>query len=137
MNTDMTKEETVRIDVETDIREALSVCDRLLASHGFGEADSCAVMTAVSELTRNMFGYAPGKGVMHFRVLDQGSRYGIRIIAEDQGPGIADLTMAMTDHVSTSGGLGLGLPGVKRMMDEFHIESTVGIGTSITVTKWA
>lgn len=137
MNTDMTKEETVRIDVETDVAKALLVCDRLLARQGFGETDSCAVMTAVSELMRNILGYAPGKGVLRFRILDQGGRCGIRIIAEDRGPGIADLTAAMTDHVSTSGGLGLGLPGVKRIMDEFHIESTVGIGTSITVTKWA
>jgi len=137
MNADMTGEETVRVDLQTDIGEALLVCDRLLTSRGFSETDSCVVMTAVSELARNMFEYAPGKGVMRFQVLDEDERRGIRIIAEDRGPGIADLAAAMTDHLSTSGGLGLGLPGVKRLMDEFHIESTVGTGTSVTATKWA
>ncbi|MEN8711351.1 MAG: anti-sigma regulatory factor [Arenicellales bacterium] len=93
------------------------------------------VATAVSELARNIYLYAM-KGEVTIRVLERETNKGIEIVAEDNGPGIADIGAAMKDHFSTSYGLGLGLPGVKRLMDEFGIDTKRGVGTKITVRKW-
>jgi serine/threonine-protein kinase RsbT len=97
--------------------------------------DQTKLVTAASELARNTLVYGGGGSVEVFRV-DNGRRQGIKIVFADQGPGIADLDLALTDGYTTGGGLGLGLSGARRLVDEFDIDTAVGQGTTITVTKW-
>jgi serine/threonine-protein kinase RsbT len=97
--------------------------------------DQTKLVTAASELARNTLVYGGGGAVEVTRV-DNGRRQGIRIVFTDQGPGIADLDLAFTDGYTTGAGLGLGLSGARRLVDEFDIKTEVGKGTSITVTKW-
>ena len=102
---------------------------------GFGAIDQARIATAVSELARNIFLYA-GTGTVTVRDIERPSRKGIEIICEDQGPGISDISLVMQDGYSTSRGMGMGLPGAKRLMDEFDIKSHDGVGTTITCRKW-
>ena len=102
---------------------------------GFGETPSQMIATAVSELVRNILKYA-GTGEIRLRRVKSSAGGGIEIEATDRGPGIADCEAAMQDHVSTGGTLGLGLPAVKRMMDEFSLESAPGEGIRVTARKW-
>jgi len=102
---------------------------------GFDETPSRLIATAVSELARNILKYA-GTGEVRLRQVQKTRGRGIEIEAIDHGPGIADCEAAMEDHFSSSGTLGLGLPGVKRMMDEFSLESEPGQGTRVTARKW-
>jgi serine/threonine-protein kinase RsbT len=97
--------------------------------------DQTKLVTAASELARNTLVYGGG-GVVEAGPVDNGRRKGIRIVFSDQGPGIADLDLAFTDGYTTGGGLGLGLSGARRLVDEFDIVTAVGEGTRITVTKW-
>jgi serine/threonine-protein kinase RsbT len=93
------------------------------------------LITAASELVRNMLKYANG-GVAIIEVISQGRDNGIRLVFQDQGPGIKDIPQAMKDGFSTGKSLGLGLPGTKRLVNEFDIKSTVGEGTTVTIIKW-
>ena len=93
------------------------------------------VVTAASELARNTLIHGGG-GAMRMELLNDGPKRGLRLIFEDEGPGIADLAQALTDGYTTGGGLGLGLSGSKRLMSDFAIESTPGKGTRVTVTRW-
>lgn len=102
---------------------------------GFSSTDQTLIATAVSELTRNILSYAK-EGEVIVRTVAGLGRSGIEIVAEDQGPGIADLEAAMRDGYSTGGGLGLGLPGTKRLVDELVVDTRVNEGTRITVRKW-
>jgi serine/threonine-protein kinase RsbT len=102
---------------------------------GFGDTPSQMIATSVSELVRNILKYA-GTGEIRLRRVKKMGGRGIEIEAIDQGPGIADCEVAMQDHFSSSGTLGLGLPAVKRMMDEFSLVSTPGEGTRVTARKW-
>ena len=102
---------------------------------GFGAIDQARIATAVSELARNIFLYA-GTGNVTVREIEKNGRKGVEIICEDQGPGIANIDLVMQDGYSTSRGMGMGLPGAKRLMDEFAIRSQEGIGTTITCRKW-
>jgi serine/threonine-protein kinase RsbT len=102
---------------------------------GFGITDVTRIITAVSELARNVFLYA-GSGVVRWRVLNGSDKVGIELIFEDHGPGIADIDQAMRAGYTSGGGLGLGLPGAGRLMDEMEIQSEAGKGTKITVKKW-
>ena len=102
---------------------------------GCSEIDWRLVATAVSELARNIVKYAE-RGSVRMRQVRARGRRGIEIVAEDAGPGIADVDAAMRDAYSTSGTLGLGLPGVKRMMDEFELESEPGKGVRVVARKW-
>lgn len=102
---------------------------------GFDEAPSRMIATAVSELARNILKYA-GSGEIRLRRVKKIGAAGIELEALDHGPGIADCEAAMQDHFSSGGTLGLGLPAVKRMMDEFTLESTLGKGTRVTARKW-
>jgi serine/threonine-protein kinase RsbT len=97
--------------------------------------DQTKLVTAASELARNTLVYGGG-GTVEVSRTDNGRRPGIRIVFADQGPGIADLDLAFTDGYTSGGGLGLGLSGARRLVDEFHIDTAVGQGTTITVTKW-
>ena len=92
------------------------------------------IATAISELARNIVQYARQGEIVLSAV--EGSRRGIQIVARDHGPGISDLELAMRDGYSTGGSLGLGLPGARRLMDEFAIDSEVGKGTTISMKKW-
>ena len=102
---------------------------------GMDETPSRMIATAVSELARNILKYA-GSGEIRLRRVKNRGDHGIEIEAIDQGPGIADCEAAMCDHFSSGGTLGLGLPGVRRLMDEFSLESAPGEGTRVTARKW-
>jgi serine/threonine-protein kinase RsbT len=102
---------------------------------GFSSGDATLVAAAISELARNIISYA-GEGEIQLKVLRGSNAVGLRVIARDDGPGIRDITQALRDGFSTSGSLGIGLPGVRRLMDEFAIDSLPGRGTMVTVKKW-
>lgn len=102
---------------------------------GLSSSDATLIATAISELARNIVSYAR-RGEIRISLVHVGSRPGIAIVARDEGPGIPDVNAAMREGYSTSGGLGLGLAGVRRIMDEFQIVSEPGRGTTISVTKW-
>jgi serine/threonine-protein kinase RsbT len=125
----------VTIDSDSDIVIARQKGRALAAELGFSTTDVVRIATAISELARNVLSYA-ASGEIRLEALNSRNRSGIAIIASDRGPGIADVERAMQDAFSTSGGLGLGLPGVRRLMDEFSIESAVGQGTTVSATKW-
>lgn len=102
---------------------------------GFGAIDQARIATAVSELARNIFLYA-GTGTVTIGEVERGGRRGIEVICEDHGPGIANIDMVMQDGYSTSRGMGMGLPGAKRLMDEFDIRSQENVGTTVICRKW-
>jgi serine/threonine-protein kinase RsbT len=102
---------------------------------GFSLVDQTKIVTAASELARNTIQHGGG-GVMRLEVLVEGPRRGLRLVFRDAGPGIPDLERAMKDGYSTGGGLGLGLSGSKRLSHEFSIQSAVGQGTTVTITRW-
>jgi serine/threonine-protein kinase RsbT len=129
------EEYVVPIESEADIVSARQMGRTLGAEIGFRSGELALIATAISELARNIVLYA-GRGEIVLLQVSEGSRQGLIISARDQGPGIQDLTEAMRDGFSTSGGLGLGLPGVKRLMDEFGITSAPGRGTTVTGKKW-
>jgi serine/threonine-protein kinase RsbT len=120
---------------ETDVTRALLQGKKCAAARGFDATQQTLIATAISELARNILKYA-GTGEVILRPLDEVDRLGLEIIARDKGPGIEDIELAMKDHVSTGGTLGLGLPGVKRMMDEMTVESERQRGTVVTIRKW-
>ncbi len=102
---------------------------------GFGPIDQARIATAVSELARNIFLYA-GTGSVTVREIERNARRGIEIVCEDEGPGISNIDEAMQDGYSTSRGMGMGLPGARRLMDNFDIQTQEGVGTTITCIKW-
>jgi len=132
----MADEIVVPVRADVDVLIARQKARYLAADLKFSSGDSTLIATAISEVARNIVIYA-GHGEIVLRLVQKGRRRGLCVIARDQGPGIADISRAMEDGHSTSGGLGLGLPGSKRLMDEFEIVSKLGQGTSITMTKWA
>jgi serine/threonine-protein kinase RsbT len=125
----------LRITSEGDIVAARKRIRDTATALGFSLIDVTRIVTAASELTRNIYQYA-GSGVMRWRVLTQGAAVGLEVVFEDQGPGIADVTQAMESGFTTGRGMGLGLPGAKRLMDEMRIQSVVGRGTVVEVRKW-
>ena len=131
MSTELHRVIRTEVDASRTVLESTLYCREA----GFDETPSRMIATAVSELVRNILKYAGSGEIRLRRVKAMGSR-GIEIEAVDRGPGIADCEAAMADHFSSAGTLGLGLPGVKRMMDEFLLESTPGKGTRVTARKW-
>ena len=131
----MSAQRRLRIRTEPDASRAALESTLFARAAGFDETPSRLVATAVSELARNILKYA-GTGEIRLRQIEGRSGRGIEIEAVDRGPGIEDLEAAMRDHFSSGGTLGLGLPGVRRMMDEFSLESTPGEGTRVTAVKW-
>ena len=125
----------VKIINEWDIVAARQLGRNVAKELGFGTIDQARITTAISELARNIYLYA-GQGIVSIEKLNINGKSGLKIIAEDQGPGIEDIRRVMEDGYTTSGGLGAGLPGVKRLMDDFDIESIPGEGTKIVATKW-
>ncbi|MHC5027420.1 MAG: anti-sigma regulatory factor [Planctomycetota bacterium] len=125
----------IRVTCEGDITRAIVEASQVARSLGFDAPDINKIATATSELARNIIKYAGmGEVLIHETANDQGA--GIEIVVRDRGPGIADVETAMRDHYSSSGTLGLGLPGVRRMMDDFEIETEVGQGTKVTIRAW-
>jgi serine/threonine-protein kinase RsbT len=131
----MSAEILISIRTELDASRAVLQSTEYSQAAGFEETPSRMIATAVSELARNILKYA-GRGEIRLRRVKGRSGSGIEIEAVDRGPGIADHEAAMRDHFSSGGTLGLGLPGVRRMMDEFSLASTPGGGTRVTARKW-
>jgi serine/threonine-protein kinase RsbT len=126
---------TVYITGESDVTSALVAAGDFAGRAGFRDRDKQAVVTVVAELSRNVVKYARSGRVI-LSLIESADRRGIEVLVVDNGPGIADLELAMSDHFSTGKTLGLGLPGARRLMDEFSIDSTPGRGTRVLARKW-
>lgn len=124
----------ISVNRESDITKSIVETERVAKLIGFDNNTSKMIATAVSELARNIIKYA-GTGKIIINPIEENLRSGIEIICQDKGPGIADVEQAMQDCYSSSGTLGLGLPGVKRMMDNFQIYSAIDQGTKIVIKK--
>jgi serine/threonine-protein kinase RsbT len=129
------RNETVAIKTAQDVVVVRQKVRNATIESGFSLIDQTKVITAASELARNTLDYGGG-GELVLEVLQDGGRKGVRLCFADQGPGIANLDLALTDGYTTGGGLGMGLSGARRLMNEFEIESELGKGTRVTVTKW-
>jgi len=123
------------IRAENDIVAARRTVRDAATQLGFGPTDVTRLVTAASELARNVFKYA-GQGVMRWNCVQADSRVGLELQFVDEGPGIADINLAMEEGYTTGGGLGVGLPGARRLVDELAIQSAVGQGTTVVVKKW-
>jgi serine/threonine-protein kinase RsbT len=120
---------------EQDVVHARQAVRRLTQELGFGIVDQTKMITAASELARNAVVYGLG-GVMHWEILHDVGRRGLRLRFVDQGPGIPDLERAMTDGWTSGSGLGLGLSGARRLVNEFAIDTVPGQGTQVSITRW-
>jgi len=129
-------EARIHIDSDQAIVEARRQARRLAASAGFKSTDLAIVATVISELARNMLLFAKSGDIL-VSLVRHDAQQGVVVVASDAGPGIADLSRALEDGYSTAGRLGLGLPGAKRLMDDFEITSVPGGGTTIRARKWA
>lgn len=125
----------VPISSDADIVAARQMGRTLAAQLGFTSSDLTLISMAISELARNIVRYAK-RGEIILKFANSNGRAGIIVTARDEGPGIPNIPQAMQDGFSTSGSLGLGLPGVRRLMDEFEITSEVGRGTMVSAKKW-
>lgn len=125
----------VRIANDSDVAMARIETRRLATDEGFTDVESAALATAVSELAQNVLVHA-GRGDVAVSVVAEQGRVGISAVARDEGPGIADIDRAMQDGYSTTGTLGLGLPSARRLVDELHVLSVPGTGTTVTAKKW-
>jgi serine/threonine-protein kinase RsbT len=127
---------SVPIFNDGDVVKARQMGRELASQLGFSSTELTLIATAISELARNMVIYA-GTGEILLQLVNDPDRRGIVVVARDKGPGIADLDLALKDGYSTGEGMGLGLPGARRLMDDFEIESEPGHGTVVTTKKWA
>jgi serine/threonine-protein kinase RsbT len=125
----------VPIDRDGDIIAARQKARELAVQVGFSGSDLTIIATAISEVARNIVVYA-NRGEIVLSAVQRGTQRGVLVVARDEGPGIPDIERAMRDGFSTGKSLGLGLPGAKRLMDEFEIVSEIGKGTTITMRKW-
>ena len=128
-------EATIPIERDADIVTARQKGRELAAAVGFSSTEQTVIALAISEIARNIVTYA-GRGKVFISRTEEGGRQGVVVVAADEGPGIADIELAMRDGYSTARSLGVGLPGTRRIMDEFQVESSVGKGTTIRMTKW-
>ncbi len=131
----MPREVCVKIDSPADIVAARQQARALAMQAGFSICDSTLITTAISEMSRNILEYAR-QGEVTISLLKNGTKSGVKIVARDRGPGIADIAQVMQDGYSSRKGMGIGLPGTKRLMDEFEIRSKIGNGTTVTMKKW-
>ncbi|MEJ5060235.1 MULTISPECIES: anti-sigma regulatory factor [unclassified Pseudomonas] len=123
------------INIEQDVVLARQLTRKLAQECGMRLIDLTKLVTAVSELARNTMVYGGG-GDMDWEILDENSRTGLRLVFRDEGPGIPDIKLAMTDGWTSGSGLGLGLTGAKRLVNEFELDTAPGKGTRITITRW-
>ena len=126
---------TVPIASDLDIVTARQLGRTLASQLGYSPTDATLIATAISELARNIVSYAK-RGEIVLASTNDGPKHGIVVVARDEGPGISDVSRAVTGGYSTSGGLGLGLSGVRRLMDAFEISSELGKGTMVTIKRW-
>jgi serine/threonine-protein kinase RsbT len=131
----ITKTESVAVRTSAEVVSVRHVVRRYAVELGFSLVEQTKIVTAASELARNMVDYAGG-GALVLEALDEGNRRGLRLIFEDHGPGIPDVAAALRDGFTTGGGMGLGLGGAKRLSNEFEIKTTLGEGTRITLVRW-
>jgi serine/threonine-protein kinase RsbT len=129
-------ESRIPIESDADVVRARQLARELAASLSLSSTDQTLLATAISEVARNITAYAE-RGEVTVGMVENGGRRGIRVVAHDDGPGIADLERALQDGYTTGGGLGIGLPGARRLVDEFDIDSAPGRGTTVTLVKWA
>ena len=131
----VTRTETVELRSASDVVTVRQIARTWSIESGFTLVDQTKMVTAASEIARNTIDYGGG-GVAQFELITEGGRRGLRISFEDQGPGIPDVAKALTDHFTTGNGLGLGLSGAKRLVNEFDIRSRPGEGTRVVLTRW-
>lgn len=131
----MAMPKVINIQSDLDIVAARMAARDMAKTMGFGAIDQARIATAISELARNIYLYA-GEGTVTVGEVQQGIRKGLEVICEDQGPGIEDINLVMQDGYTTSKGMGMGMPGARRLMDDFEVISIVGHGTKITCRKW-
>jgi len=131
----VSKTETLPIRSGDDVVRVRQRVRTLAVEIGLGIVDQTKIVTAASELARNTLDYGGG-GDVRAEIVQAGLRKGLRLTFDDHGPGIADIEQAMTDHYTSGGGLGLGLGGAKRLSNEFHIESSPGVGTRVMIARW-
>jgi len=131
----VTKQESFHLHSSTDVVVARRMVRDWAQGLGLSVLDLTKVVTAASELARNAVVHG-GCGVMHVQVVHAGDREGLRVIFKDQGPGIQEIDRAMQDGYTTGGGMGIGLPGAKRLVNEFDLLSTPAEGTCITIVRW-
>jgi serine/threonine-protein kinase RsbT len=132
---DMQTEVSIRVQSTADIVTARQQGREMAARLGFSPSDLTIIATAISEIARNIVEYAR-EGEVSISLAEDGPRTGVQIVARDDGPGIADLPAVLREGVTTGSGLGLGLPGARRLMDEFDIASQLGKGTTVVMRKW-
>ena len=135
MHPSITREQTLPLQSDGDVVRARQVVREWAADAKFNLVEQTKLITAASELARNTIIHGGG-GALRMETLSNGTRLGLRLTFEDQGPGISDIGLAMQDGYTTGSGLGLGLGGAKRLVSDFESHSDVGKGTSITVTRW-
>ncbi|MAU13001.1 MAG: hypothetical protein CL607_24495 [Anaerolineaceae bacterium] len=135
MSSELSVDEITAIETVNDVSAARRRGMTIALEMGFDRADATRIAVAISELARNIVVYA-NQGMIRITSDHNAEPPYIQVIASDNGPGIDDVDLAMTDHWTSSRGLGLGLSGSRRLMDDFNIETEVGRGTTITVTKW-
>lgn len=131
----VSKTETIPIWSGDDVVRVRQRVRALAIEIGLGLVDQTKIITAASEVARNTLDYGGG-GEVRAEIVQAGTRKGLRLSFKDQGPGIADIEQAMTDRYTSGKGLGLGLGGAKRLSNEFHIESTPGVGTRVMIARW-
>jgi serine/threonine-protein kinase RsbT len=127
--------ERISIESDADVVTARQRARALAVGLDMPTTDQTLLATAISEIARNITAYAV-RGEVLLDVVQDGARRGVRVVASDDGPGIEDLEKALQDGYTTGGGLGLGLPGARRLVDEFEIETAPGEGTRVTLVKW-
>lgn len=129
------RSDALPLRIEQDVVLARQAVRKLTQEVGFGIVDQTKMVTAASELARNTLIYGHG-GDMRWETLEEGTRKGLRLHFIDKGPGITDVALALTDGWTSGNGMGLGLSGAKRLVNEFSIETAVGEGTRVTITRW-
>jgi serine/threonine-protein kinase RsbT len=131
----VTKDDTMEIRISDHVVLVRQAVRKWAIELGFSLVDQTKIITAASELARNTLDYGKG-GTLRLEALENGAKKGLRLIFEDQGPGIPDLEKALTDGYTTGKGMGMGLSGSKRLVNEFEIDTRVGEGTRVTITRW-
>ncbi len=131
----VTRSEALELRSAADVVSVRQAVRTWAIEAGFSLVDQTKMVTAASEIARNTIDYAGG-GTASLELIIEGQRRGLRVVFEDKGPGISDIQQAMTDHFTTGNGLGLGLGGAKRLVNEFHLSSRVGEGTRVVITRW-
>lgn len=135
MSQQVLQENRLNAITEADLISARHLARSYAKDIGLGLVDETKLVTAVSELTRNLIVHGKG-GTIYYSTVENNGRKGVRVVFEDRGPGIADISSAMSDGHSSIKSMGVGLPGSKRLVSEFEIKSEVGKGTQITIIKW-